>query len=130
MPSFKAFGARMNTGQAIRKRFPNRVPIRLRRHQTDPMEETKFLAPEAMSVREFNSVVRVRHAMPPEKALFVFVRTAAGTCLPAPHRALGEVYAEHCAEDGCLLLIYSGENTFGYNAGPGGVAKCPPSKSG
>jgi len=102
----------MFTGEVIRKRFPNRVPIVIRKHKGD--KDCKFLAPDSMSVREFNCLIRNRLSMPSHKALFIFVKTANGSCIPSPHETLIVQYLSHRQEDGCLHMTYSGENTFGY----------------
>ena len=66
-----------------------------------------------MSVREFNGLIRHRMTLPQEKALFLFIITADGTCLASPHETLVVQYKEHKKEDDCLHMRYCGENTFG-----------------
>ena len=102
----------MSVGAVIRKRFPDRVPIVLNKHKGG--KDGKFLAPESMSVREFNCLIRQRLSLPAEKALFIFVATKSGSCIPSPHETLLLQYVAHSKEDGCLHMTYSGENTFGY----------------
>lgn len=101
----------MSTGHSIRKRFPDRVPVVLRKHKQKTKE--KFLAPENMSMREFNSVIRCRMHLPSEQALFIFIRSNTGSMLPAPHETLILYYEAYKQADGCLHMEYTGENTFG-----------------
>jgi hypothetical protein len=99
----------MTIGAAIRKRFPDRIPILL----CGDKANEKFLAPAAMTVREFNALIRQRMALPAEQALFLFVMTKEGSCIASAHGNLAVQYASHKKEDDCLHMRYAGENTFG-----------------
>jgi GABA(A) receptor-associated protein len=99
-------------GAAIRSRFPTRVPIVLAADE-DGNQSEKFLAPEDMSIREFSSVIRTRMLLPAEKALFIFIDTANEHVLPPSHSLLRELYTQHKADDECLHMTFTGENTFG-----------------
>ena len=66
--------------------------------------------PGDLTVGQFAFVVRKRLALPPEKALFLFIQNA----LPPSGQLMRETYAAHEDQDGFLYAQYSGENTFGY----------------
>jgi len=100
----------MTVGSTIRKRFPDRVPILL---GTEGEKQEKFLAPDTMSVREFNGLIRYRLTLPAEEALFLFIITKDGNSIVSSHATLLAQYEEHKKEDDCLHMRYCGENTFG-----------------
>ncbi|RYE84269.1 MAG: hypothetical protein EOO65_02565 [Methanosarcinales archaeon] len=73
------------------------------------VDKQKFLVPGDLTVGQFVYVIRKRLALPPEKALFVFV----GNTLPTTGSLLREVYAQFADEDGFLYVVYASESTFG-----------------
>lgn len=54
-------------------------------------------------------VVRKRISLPPEKAIFVFVKNS----LPPTAALMSAIYEKNKDADGFLYVTYSGENTFG-----------------
>lgn len=65
--------------------------------------------PSDLTVGQFVYVVRQRIQLPPEKAIFIFVRNS----MPATASLMSEIYDRYKDEDGFLYVTYSGENTFG-----------------
>lgn len=58
---------------------------------------------------QFVYVVRKRISLPPEKAIFVFVKNS----LPPTAALMSAIYEKNKDADGFLYVTYSGENTFG-----------------
>lgn len=54
-------------------------------------------------------VIRKRIKLPPESAMFLFIKDN----LPQKASLMSTVYEEEKDEDGFLYITYSGENTFG-----------------
>lgn len=115
--SFKelnAFDARCAESRRICEKFPGRVPVIVERAtraagDIPPLDKCKFLVPMDLTVGQFIYVIRKRMAMPPEKALFLFV----GSVLPMTGTLMRELYGIHRDADGFLYMQYTGENTFG-----------------
>lgn len=69
----------------------------------------RYLVPADLTVGQFVYVVRKRLSLPPDKALFVFVKNS----LPPTAALMSTIYAKNKDADGFLYVTYSGENTFG-----------------
>eukprot|EP00842_Homolaphlyctis_polyrhiza_P006044 jgi/Hompol1/6440/HPOL_003535-RA len=74
------------------------------------MEKKKFLCPGDITVGQFQSVIRKRLELDPEKGLFL---TVAEKFLPPSSSLLSQVYAEHKDADGFLYVVYATESVFG-----------------
>ncbi len=99
--------------QRITAKFPDRIPIIVQKASkaTDvpSIDKNKFLAPKGMTVGQFLYVVRRRLNLPPEKALFVFVKDM----LPTTAELMSNLYYNYRDPDGFLYMHYSSESTFG-----------------
>lgn len=96
----------------IRTHHPNRIPIFISRHPNANIAELpkkKFLVPHDATVGQFIWVVRNNLKLPPDKAMFVFVRNT----LPPTSATLREIYAQYKSEDGALRMVYTSESVFG-----------------
>lgn len=69
----------------------------------------RYLVPSDLTVGQFVYVVRKRISLPPEKAIFVFVKNS----LPPTAALMSSIYEKNKDADGFLYVTYSGENTFG-----------------
>ena len=54
-------------------------------------------------------VIRKRIKLPPERAIFIFIRNV----IPQQASLMSTIYEEEKDEDGFLYITYTGENTFG-----------------
>jgi GABA(A) receptor-associated protein len=104
---------RLAESRKIRETFPGRIPVIIekaaRSGEIPTVDKNKFLVPADLTVGQFIYVVRKRLAMPPEKALFLFINNS----LPPTGVLMRELYAQYADEDGFLYSSYGGENTFG-----------------
>ncbi len=73
------------------------------------IDKQKFLVQPELTMGQFIYIVRRRLALPPSKALFLFVNGA----LPTTSTLMSQIYAAYKAEDGFLYMTYTGESTFG-----------------
>ena len=96
------------TGQKLRERYPNRVPVVL--SSNSELRTTKFLLPTDMSAAQFLSVAR-RHINDVHKneALFMTV----GGRMPMLQQTVLELDRSHSGDDGILRVAVNKENTFG-----------------
>jgi GABA(A) receptor-associated protein len=111
----KDFVQRSKESMTIKQRFPGRVPIIIERAQRSDVpliDKNKYLCPDTLTVGQFIYVIRKRLTLPPEKALFVFVKNT----LPLASSFLREVYAQYHDIDGFLYMTYASESTFGSHA--------------
>ena len=109
----RSFEARLTESRKIRDTFPGRIPVIIekadRSGEIPTVDKNKFLVPADLTLGQFIYVVRKRLAMPPEKALFLFVNNT----LPPTGALMRELYAQYADPDGFLYSTYGGENTFG-----------------
>lgn len=99
----------------IKAKYPGRIPIFVTKANKSSdipdIPKHKFLAPSSLSIGQFIFIIRRQIQLPPEKALFVFVNNT----LPTSTTLLSELYATHKSQDGALRMMYTSENTFGFN---------------
>jgi len=106
---------RLATGEAerLREKFPGRVPVFALRasgeRSVPELPKKKFLVPTTMVFGGFIYTIRKHLELPPEKALFAFIRNS----LPTTSVTIGELYHAYKDDDGALRLYYTSENTFG-----------------
>jgi GABA(A) receptor-associated protein len=108
----KSFVQRSRESISIQQKFPGRIPIiveRAQRSDVPLIDKNKFLCPDTLTVGQFVYVIRRRLTLPPEKALFLFVKNT----LPTTSSLIKEVYAKYRDTDGFLYMTYAGESTFG-----------------
>ena len=94
------------------KQHPDRVPVIIDRASPSApkVDRHKFLCPKNTTMAQFSFVVRKRMELAPEQA----VSSLRKRFRSSDHFASNEeVYDSHAAEDGCLHVTYSLENTFG-----------------
>lgn len=96
----------------ILKKFPDRIPViceKVEKSDIQEIDKRKYLVPSDLTVGQFVYVIRKRIQLPPEKAIFIFVKDV----LPPTAALMSAVYDEFKDPDGFLYILYSGENTFG-----------------
>ena len=97
----------------IKEKYPDRIPIIVHKHPNNktlpPINKSKYLVPNDLTVGQFIFIIRKRIELPPEKALFVFINNI----LPPTSELLSQIYETHTDDDGFLYVVYTGENTFG-----------------
>ena len=106
------FDKRQKEAANIRGKYPDRVPIIVEKSISSDIvliDKNKFLAPADLTLGQFMFIIRRRMKLPPEQAIFVFIRNH----IPMQSILLSSLYNEFKDDDGFLYITYAGENTFG-----------------
>jgi GABA(A) receptor-associated protein len=118
-PSYKeskSIVTRIREAHEIMTKYPGRIPIivekSLNAKDVPDIDKSKFLCPDTITLGQFIYIIRRRLVLPPEKALFIFIKNT----LPLASQLIKEVYAQYRDTDGFLYVTYTGESTFGGKA--------------
>lgn len=96
----------------IRAKYPDRIPVIVEKaHKSDMnlIDKNKYLVPDSLTVGQFVYIIRRRLKLPPEKAIFIYVRQH----IPPGTAMMSTVYEDYKDKDGFLYMTYTGENVFG-----------------
>ena len=104
------FSKRSNESARIKKKYPDRTPIIVTvGKDLPPLDKSKYLVPQDLTVGEFQYVIRKRIQLTPEKAIFFFINNS----LVPISRTVREIYNDYADEDGFLYILIMTESTFG-----------------
>ena len=115
MSSFKKehpIDRRKSEAERIRSKYPDRIPViceKADKSDIPDIDKKKYLVPADLTVGQFMYVIRKRIKLPPERAIFIFIRNV----IPQQASLMSTIYEEEKDEDGFLYITYTGENTFG-----------------
>lgn len=110
----KALGTRQGEVQAIRTKYPSKIPVIVERFDQElslpHLQKSKFLVPQELSMSQLITVVRNRLRLSSTQAIFLMVNnrsiaSLSKTCL--------EIYREHRDPDGFLYVTYASQEAFG-----------------
>lgn len=109
-----SFNDRKRDSQKIMNSYPERIPVICERSELADsncplIDKKKYLVPKVLTIGQFIHVIRKRMNLPPEKALYLFVK---GT-IPPSSIMIETLYNCYCDDDGFLYMVYNFENTFG-----------------
>lgn len=121
VPSFKeqyTFDQRRTEAHKMLEKFPSRRPIIVEKSNKNSkdlpaLKKHKFLSPSDLTVGQFVYIIRKQLTLPPETALFMFIRSAEGDVMPTSSTTILEIYKSYSDEDGFVYMFYCGESTFG-----------------
>jgi microtubule-associated protein 1 light chain len=108
----KPIDDRKRVAENIMKKYSGRIPIIIEQGKYNnklPMNNTKFIVPEDMTVAQLLYMLRSRIKLKDKEAIFLFFD---GNLLNT-NSILKEVYHNYKKEDGILYIYMSTENTFG-----------------
>ncbi|XP_067130759.1 microtubule-associated proteins 1A/1B light chain 3C-like [Centruroides vittatus] len=115
----KSLESRKEEVCGIRMRYPTKIPVIVERYEKEvhllPLDKTKFLAPEEITMSQFALIIRNRIHLNPTKAFYLIVNNRS---IVSMSRTIGEVYREHRDEDGFLYITYTSQEVFGSPAKP------------
>lgn len=105
---------RKRESEKIMTSYPDRIPIICERSDFADsscpiIDKKKYLVPKLLTVGQFIHIIRKRMNLPPEKALYLFIK---GT-IPPSSSMMETLYTYYCDDDGFLYVVYTFENTFG-----------------
>ena len=97
--------------------YPNRVPVIVEMSNTsanflsyqEASPKIKYLVPYDICMGQLIKIIRDKVKIKPTTALFFFVKNK----LFPMTTLIGEIYKEHCDEDGFLYIEFCEESTFG-----------------
>jgi GABA(A) receptor-associated protein len=100
--------------QRLCARFPHKVFVLLDRAEPGGkdlplIDKRKYIVPKDITVGQFMFILRKRLNLPPEKAVFLFVRNA----LPTTAQTMSQLNTDYADSDGFLRMVYTGEAVFG-----------------
>jgi GABA(A) receptor-associated protein len=107
-----SYVSRQQESNRIRTKYPQRIPIiceKLNNSTKNELDKKKYLVANDLTCGQFLYIIRKRMELPPEKALFLFIKGI----IPPIHTTLFELDTCYRDEDGFLYLSYSEENVFG-----------------
>ncbi|KAK1170547.1 microtubule-associated proteins 1A/1B light chain 3C-like [Acipenser oxyrinchus oxyrinchus] len=113
----KSLATRMEEVAGIRTKFPTKIPVIVERYQREqylpPLDKTKFLVPQELSMTQFITIIRNRMCLLPSQAFYLLVNNKS---LASMSLTLAEVYKDHKDEDGFLYMTYASQEMFGSSA--------------
>lgn len=108
-----SFEVRQAVSRGILQKYPNRVPVIIRKSKNERLfmsKKSAFLVPVDMTLGRF--IVEVRKCIPnlnPYVSLFFFIDNK----LPSVSGLMSDIYEKYKNPDGVLYITYVSENTFG-----------------
>ena len=106
--------ARINCSTALLKKYPDRVPVIIKRSPGDKIlqdiDKEKYLIPKNLHVSEIHNIIRKKISLDSKQALFIFIEK--GVLVPM-NTLFSEIYNSYKNDDGFLYIVYTAENTFG-----------------
>lgn len=95
----------------LREKFPHSSLVFVEpapRCDLPPIDKRKFVVPKTTSIGQFLFILRKRIQLPPEKAMFLFIRNE----LPTSSTTFAEL-EKYVDADGAIRVTYTSESTFG-----------------
>jgi GABA(A) receptor-associated protein len=98
--------------ERLKKQYPDKTFVfvsQASRSTLPPLDKLKYIVPKNSTVGHFLFILRNRMKLPPEKALYVFVKNT----LPPSTMTFRELEHQFADEDGAVRVTYAAESTFG-----------------
>ncbi|KAM3961178.1 uncharacterized protein ACR2FA_004730 [Aphomia sociella] len=100
--------------QAIRDRFPNKVPLYVQRYvqerEVPALGRTKFLVPQELTMSQFLYIIRTKMKLRESQALYLLVNDKV---LASHSMTMAQAYEQFRAHDGYLHITYAAQQVFG-----------------
>jgi GABA(A) receptor-associated protein len=108
------FEIRLQQAQNIMNKFTSRIPVIVEIHPSSrfsipPLDKSKYLVPQELSVGQFIYILRKRMKLNSERAIFIFFDNQ----LPPTSEPMSIIYDRFKDKDMFLYSYISSENTFG-----------------
>ncbi|KAL3311411.1 hypothetical protein Ciccas_010008 [Cichlidogyrus casuarinus] len=107
-----SFEKRKNEGEAIRKKYPECVPVIIEKSPSariNDINKNKYLVPNDLTIGQFYFLIRKRIQLKQTDALFFFVNNV----IPPTCATIGSLYQTQAADDHFLYISYSDESVYG-----------------
>ncbi|EFB22113.1 hypothetical protein PANDA_006964, partial [Ailuropoda melanoleuca] len=110
----KSLATRQEEVAGIRAKFPNKIPVIVERYPREkllpPLDKTKFLVPQELTMSQFLSVIRSRLVLGATEAFYLLVNNRS---LVSMSVTMAEVYRDYRDEDGFVYVTYASQEMFG-----------------
>ncbi|XP_005748608.2 microtubule-associated protein 1 light chain 3 gamma [Pundamilia nyererei] len=110
----KSLATRKREVAGIRAKFPNKIPVIIERYDKEkylpPLDKTKFLVPQELTMTQFLTIIRNRMALLPSQAFYLLINNRG---LASMSLTMAQVYKQHQDEDGFLYMTYASQEMFG-----------------
>ncbi|CAL8270913.1 microtubule-associated protein 1 light chain 3 gamma [Gadus morhua] len=110
----KSFATRKLEVDGIRSKFPNKIPVIIESYQREkylpPLDKTKFLVPQELTMTQFVTIIRNRMALLPTQAFYLLINN---TGLSSMSLTMAQMYRDHQDDDGFLYMTYASQEMFG-----------------
>ncbi|KAM6972471.1 LOW QUALITY PROTEIN: microtubule-associated protein 1 light chain 3 gamma [Aplochiton taeniatus] len=111
----KSFATRKQEVSIIRSKFPTKIPVIIERYQREkylpPLDKTKFLVPQELSMTQFITIIRNRMSLMPSQAFYLLINNSG---IASMSLTLAQVYKDHRDDDGFLYMTYASQEMFGH----------------
>jgi len=110
----RTFGQRVREVESVQREHPNKVPVIIERYanenQLPPLDRSKFLIPEHVTVGELMKILRRRLQLNASQSIFLLLN---GRNLPTTALTFAEIYSDERDPDGFLYIVYASHEAFG-----------------
>nr|QIQ08257.1 LC3C [Procypris mera] len=99
----------------IRTKFPTKIPVIIERYQKEkylpPLDKTKFLVPQELTMSQFVTIIRNRMTLMPSQAFYLLINNSG---IASMSLTMAQLYKDHKDEDGFLYMTYASQEMFGH----------------
>lgn len=100
--------------EAIRHRFPNKVPLYVERYvrerEVPVLGRNKFLVPQELTMSQFLYIIRTKMKLRESQALYLLVNDKV---LASHSMTMAQAYEQFRHKDGYLHITYAAQQVFG-----------------
>ncbi|XP_016359689.1 microtubule-associated proteins 1A/1B light chain 3C-like isoform X1 [Sinocyclocheilus anshuiensis] len=99
----------------IRTKFPTKIPVIIERYRREkylpPLDKTKFLVPQELTMSQFVTIIRNRMTLMPTQAFYLLINNSG---IASMSLTMAQLYKDHRDEDGFLYMTYASQEMFGH----------------
>ncbi|XP_074079004.1 microtubule-associated protein 1 light chain 3 gamma [Macrotis lagotis] len=110
----KSLATRKEEVAGIRAKFPSKIPVIVERYQKEkylpPLDKTKFLVPQELTMIQFLTIIRSRMVLTATEAFYLLVNNKS---LASMNVTMAEIYRDYKDEDGFVYMTYASQEMFG-----------------
>ncbi|XP_074118622.1 microtubule-associated protein 1 light chain 3 gamma [Sminthopsis crassicaudata] len=110
----KSLATRKEEVAGFRAKFPSKIPVIVERYQKEkylpPLDKTKFLVPQELTMTQFLTIIRSRMVLTATEAFYLLVNNKSLTSMSV---TMAEIYRDYKDEDGFVYITYASQEMFG-----------------
>ncbi|XP_077294073.1 microtubule-associated protein 1 light chain 3 gamma-like [Arctopsyche grandis] len=112
--SRKNFDSKRDEVEAIRSKFPTKIPLIVERYYKErslpTLDKSKFLVPQEITMSQFLVIIRNRMKLLPNQALYLLI---ANRSMLSMSHTMAQAYTDYASDDGFLYITYASQEMFG-----------------